>query len=80
MILHVPELCFSEVVMNQARSVCMPLSQLQRVLPAQRGDTAASPQGSREAGAEGGRGTSVSCPPVKRFTGGLGAKQGLSGP
>lgn len=65
--------------MNQARSVCMPLSQLQRVLPAQRA-TATSPQGSREAGAEGGRGTSVSCPPVKRFTVGLGAKQGLSGP
>lgn len=63
MILHVSELCFSEMVMNQARSVCMPLSQLQRVLPAQRGDTATSPQGSREAGAEGGKGHQCSLSP-----------------
>lgn len=30
--LHISELCFSKMVMNQARTICMPLSQLQCVL------------------------------------------------
>lgn len=51
--LHVSELCFSKMVMNQAHPVCMPLSQLQCIhLLVQSSRKATFPQASPKAGAE----------------------------
>lgn len=51
--LHISELCFSKMVINQARTIRVPLSQLQRILLlAQSSHKATFPQASPEAGPE----------------------------